>query len=376
MAGDDSTQDKSEEPTGRRLQKAREEGQVARSKELSTMSVLMVSAIGLLVFGGGIGESLARVLINSMTLDRADIFDQKQMGLHILESVNDVAWSLAPFMVVVVIAGVWGNVAIGGYLFATKNLVPKLSKINPIEGIKKMFSLNSLVELAKAILKVLFVVAIAILILKFNTEALKGLGREPLPAAIEHAVTIIAWAFIYLSATTIVIAAIDVPYQMFDHKKKLRMTKQEVKDEFKDTEGKPEVKQKIRRLQMEAAMRRMMQDVPDADVVITNPDHYAVALKYDANTMAAPVMLAKGADHMAERIKEVARANKIEIVSAPPLARSVYFNTDIGEEIPAGLYMAIAQILAYIFQLKRYRSGYSKRPAQPKYPIPDDLKHD
>lgn len=375
MAEDD-TQDKTEEPTGRKLQKAAEEGQVPRSKELSTMAVLIAGAAGLLWFGGGIAEALARVLKNNFILDRKDIFDQKQMGLHIVESGIEVAWALAPFMLLIMIAGVASNVAIGGWIFSTKGLEPKLSKLNPVAGIKKMFSLNSLVELGKAFAKVLVVMSVAIGLLVMESENLLNLTREPLPNAIVHAVSIVAWSFLYLSCTMILISAVDVPFQMYSHKKKLKMTKQEVKDEYKDTEGKPEIKQKVRQLQMQMAFRRMMQDVPDADVIITNPDHYAVALKYDAKTMDAPLLLAKGTDEVAEKIKEIARAHKIEVLTSPPLARSIFYNTDIGKEIPAGLYMAVAQVLAYIFQLKRYRRGYTQRPHQPNYPIPDDLKHD
>jgi flagellar biosynthetic protein FlhB len=375
MAEDD-TQDKSEEPTGRKLQKAREEGQVPRSKELSTMSVLIAGAVGLLLFGGGLASALARVIRDNFVIDRGDIYDTKQMGLHLLESGVEIAWALAPFMLLIMIAGVVGNVAVGGFLFSAKGLQPKFNKLNPVEGIKRMFSLNSLVELGKAIAKVIFVMGVAIFILSFESERLLNLSREPLPDAIAHAAEIAAWSFLYLSCTMILITAIDIPFQMYSHTKKLKMTKQEVKDEFKDTEGKPEIKQKIRQLQYQMAYRRMMQDVPEADVIITNPDHYAVALKYDANTMAAPLLLAKGVDEVAEKIKEIARAHKIEILSAPPLARSVYYNTEVGGEIPAGLYMAMAQVLAYIFQLKRYRRGFSQKPSQPKYPIPDELKHD
>jgi flagellar biosynthetic protein FlhB len=191
-----------------------------------------------------------------------------------------------------------------------------------------------------------------------------------------HVLWTLAWSFLLLSAATIAIAAIDVPFQIYDHTKKLRMTKQEVKDEFKDTEGKPEVKGKIRQLQREMANRRMMQDVPQADVVITNPTHYAVALKYDQDAMGAPVVVAKGADEVAFKIMEIAREHKVELLRTPPLTRAVYHNTNVGEEIPDGLYMAIAQVLAYVFQLRQFRKGHAAKPGMPDFPIPPDMKRD
>ncbi|PID43291.1 MAG: flagellar biosynthesis protein FlhB [Gammaproteobacteria bacterium] len=377
MAEGDSSQEKTEEPTARRLQKAREEGQVARSKELGTMAVLLSGAVGLLVFGGWIAGALMNVLKESFVLDRHDMYDQTQMGAHIVSSAESVIWGALPFFVLMFIAAIAGHTALGGFLFSAKSLQPKLSKLNPIEGLKRMVSPNSLVELGKAILKIALVVTIAIFLLMGQTENLLHLPQEPLRPAIVKAVNILAWAFLTLSCSMIIVAAIDIPWQIYSHKKKLKMTKQEVKDEFKDIEGKPEIKGKIRRLQIEAAQRRMMQDVPDADVIITNPDHYAVALKYNGEVMAAPVMVAKGADHVAMKIREIAEAHNIEILSAPPLARAIYYHTEIGREIPAGLYMAVAQALAYVFQLKRYRSGYqTERPRKPAFPVPDDLKHD
>ncbi len=377
MAEGDSGQEKTEEPTARRLEKAREEGQVARSKELGTMAVLMSGAVGLLLFGGWIAEALLSILRESFLLDRQDIYDSNQMGAHILSSAEAIAWASLPFFLLMLVAAIVGHTALGGFLFSWKTVQPKFSKLNPIEGLKRIVSPNSLVELVKAILKIALVVTIAIFLLMAQTDSLLHLPQEPLRPAIVKAASILAWAFLILSCSMIVVAAIDIPWQIHAHKKKLKMTRQEVKDEMKDIEGKPEIKSKIRRLQMEASQRRMMQDVPDADVVITNPDHFAVALKYDSDVMAAPIMLAKGADHVAMKIKEIANVHDIEILSAPPLARAIYYHTEIGHEIPAGLYMAVAQALAYVFQLKRYRAGYqTERPRKPAFPVPDDLRHD
>jgi flagellar biosynthetic protein FlhB len=239
-----------------------------------------------------------------------------------------------------------------------------------------MFSMRSLVELVKAIAKVGLVIIIAVLILDVRTEDLLSIAEEAPVPAMAHALWTAGWSFFLLSCSMVIIAAIDVPFQIYDHHKKLKMTHQEVKDEFKDTEGKPEVKGRIRQLQREMSQRRMMQDVPDADVVITNPSHYAVALKYDQGKMAAPLVVAKGADQIALKIMEIAREHKVDLLRTPPLTRAVYHSTEIGGEIPGGLYVAIAQVLAYLFQLRRYRKGQGERPGMPQMPIPSDLRRD
>ena len=226
-----------------------------------------------------------------------------------LGAAQEAGLAAAPFLVVLFVAGLVGTVSIGGWLFSAKSLQPKFSKLNPLQGIKKMFSVNSLVELVKAIAKAGLVMAIAIMILRHDQNDLLSLASEAPVPAMAHVVTTLGWSFLWMSCAMILVAMIDVPFQMYSHKKNLRMTKQEIKDEYKDTEGKPEVKGRIRRLQMEAAQRRMMQDVPQADVVITNPTHYAVALKYDQNAMGAPVLVAKGVDVTAMKIQEIARLN-------------------------------------------------------------------
>jgi flagellar biosynthetic protein FlhB len=372
----DNSQEKTEEPTPRRLEKAREDGQTARSKELGTMAVLMAGAIGLLVFGGQLGTALEGIMRDAFVIERSAMFDTRHMSIQLLASAKEAAWALAPFMAVLVIAAVAGSIAIGGLLFSGKAIQPKFNRMNPIKGLGRMFSMRSLVELIKSIAKVGLVMVVAILILNARTEDLLSIAEEPAVPAMVHVLWTLGWSFLLLSAATIAIAAIDVPFQIYDHTKKLRMTKQEVKDEFKDTEGKPEVKGKIRQLQREMANRRMMQDVPEADVVITNPTHYAVALKYDQDSMGAPVVVAKGADEVAFKIMEIAREHKVELLRTPPLTRAVYHNTDVGEEIPDGLYMAIAQVLAYVFQLRQFRKGYAAKPTMPDFPIPKDMRRD
>ena len=372
----ENSQEKTEEPTPRRLEKAREDGQTARSKELATMAVLISGAIGLLVFGASMGKSMASIMRDSFVLDRTDIFDTGQVTLHLLASAKEATLSTAPLLVVMLIAAIAGSIGIGGLLISGKAIAPKLNRMDPIKGLGRMFSMRSLIELVKAILKVGLVMAVAILILDLRTDDLLSISSESFRGAMEHVLWTLGWSFLVLACATIVIAVIDVPFQIYDHQKKLKMTMQEVKDEYKDTEGKPEVKGRIRQLQREMAQRRMMQDVPGADVVITNPTHYAVALKYDQKKMAAPIVVAKGSDQTAFKIMEIAREHKVEVMRTPPLTRAVYHNTKVGDEIPDGLYMAIAQVLAYVFQLRQFRKGRGDKPHVPDFPIPSDLRRD
>jgi len=372
----DNSQEKTEEPTPRRLEKAREDGQTARSKELATMAVLLAGAGGLLVFGPSIGATMEAIMRDSFVLERSAIFDTRHMSVQLILSTKAATLALSPVLVILLIAAIAGSIGIGGVLFSAKAIAPKGNRMDPIKGLGRMFSARSLVELVKAIAKVGLVMAIAIVILDLRTEDLLAIAEEPVVPAMGHVVWTMAWSFFLLACATIIIAIIDVPFQIYDHQKKLRMTMQEVKDEYKDTEGKPEVKGKIRQLQREMAQRRMMQDVPTADVVITNPTHYAVALKYDQGVMGAPVVVAKGADEIAFKIMEIAREHKVEILRTPPLTRAVYHNTDVGQEIPDGLYMAIAQVLAYVFQLRQFRKGRGAKPGMPDFPIPPEMRRD
>ncbi|KZZ80807.1 flagellar biosynthetic protein FlhB, partial [Oleiphilus sp. HI0132] len=298
----------------------------------------------MLIFGSGIAASLTKIMTASFSFSREATQDTSQMGMYLARAAVEVAEGILPFLILLFVSAIAGSVALGGWLFSTKALAPKFSRMDPIKGLAKMFSLKSLVELIKAIAKVSLVVAVAVLIIHSQLPTLIGLADQNVISAMETASKILGWGFFYLACTMIVIAMIDVPFQIFDHTKNLKMTKQEVKDEFKDTEGKPEVKRKIRQLQMEMAQRRMMQDVPQADVVITNPTHFSVALRYKPEEDAAPILLAKGHDQVALKIREIANEHDVEIVEAPPLARSVYHHAEIGQEIPSGLYMAVAQV--------------------------------
>ena len=374
--GGDDSQEKTEEPTAKRLDKAKEDGQVPRSRELTTTAVLLAGTIGLMVFGGGIAQALVDVMSASFSLDRTAISDPSQMFALLGASFSDALWSLVPLFAVLLIASIAGPIGLGGWLFSAKSLAPKLDRINPMSGLKRMFSVKSLMELVKSIAKVLLVGIAAYVLLLIMKNELLGLAHEDINRGMRHALQLALYAAIILAAVTIAIAAIDIPFQIHEHTQKLKMSKQDLKDELKDTEGKPEVKGRIRQLQYEMAQRRMMSNVPDADVVITNPTHFSVALKYNPESMGTPILVAKGVDHAAIKIREIAKEHGIEFVEAPPLARAIYHTTDIEDEIPEGLFVAVAQVLAYVFQLREFRKGRADRPTYPRrIDLPKDMEY-
>jgi len=378
MAGEsDSGQEKTEDPTEKRLKESRDKGQIARSKELNTLAVVMCSAVGLLTFGPAMFGLLVDLMTYNFSLERDALYATDSMALHLVESVNIGLKILAPLFFVLFVASIVGPIMLGGWLFSAKSMAPKISRMNPLAGLKRMFSLKALVELLKALAKFLVVLVMALLVLAFFQNQMLGLNTETLPDAIAHSMWILGTALLLLSCSLILIAAVDIPFQLWDNKQKLKMTKQEIRDEFKDSEGKPEVKGRIRQLQREMAERRMMGEVPHADVIITNPTHFAVALKYDPLNSGAPVLVAKGADLVAQRIREVATEHNVTVLESPPLARAVFYSTELDQQIPAGLYLAVAQVLAYVFQLRQYRAGQGKRPGpMPTPDIPEDLRKD
>lgn len=368
-------QEKTEEPTQRKLDKAREDGQVPRSKELNTTAILVFGAVGLLFTGPVLVDGIYKIAKHNFTIGREELFDASYMYAHLGDSLSEALIALAPWLVIVLFAAFLGPLGVGGWLFSTKAITPQLSRINPLSGLKRMFSMNSVVELLKAWAKVLVVGTVAYLVISFFFVDTMQLQKSSLKPAIADAVFILINSVIALCASTLLIAIADVPWQQYSHKKKLRMSLQDIKDEFKETEGKPEVKGKIKQLQREAAQRRMMGAVPEADVVITNPTHYAVALVYSGEGASAPVVVAKGVDQAAMKIREIAKENNVPQMEAPPLARAIYKHTRIDAEIPEGLYVAVAQVLAYIYQMDMYAKGMGAKPdRRPDMPIPEDLR--
>lgn len=377
MAESESGADKSEEPTGKRLEESRKKGQIARSKELNTLAVTLTGTIALMIFGAQMGDAMLDLMRSNFSLPRDVLMSEGSMALHLLASGKHALQAMLPFLIALLIASIAGPIALGGWLFSVEALQPKGSRMNPLAGLKRMFSVQALVELLKALAKFLVILAVALLVLSMDQDDLLAIANEPVEPAILHSLQVVGWSALWLSCGLILIAAVDVPFQLWSHKNKLKMTKQEVRDEYKDTEGKPEVKGRIRQLQREMAERRMMQAVPQADVVITNPTHFAVALKYDPEKGGAPVLLAKGGDFLALKIREIAQEHQVMVLESPALARAVYYSTELEQEIPAGLYLAVAQVLAYVYQLRQYRAGKGKRPGPlPDLPIPPDLRRD
>ena len=371
----DSSQEKTEEPTPRRLSKAREDGNVPKSKELNMSLVMIGGVVAMLLFSSSLGQGMLTVGRIGFELRREDLFDAAIMLSKLEAAAQVAAAALAPILLLLLLSATLGGILLSGLNFSAKALQPKLSNMDPIKGIKRMFSLNALVEMLKAVAKFSVVAITALLCLWYIGEDLLGLYLRDAMVAIDSAINLLGWVSVALACSLLFIAAIDVPYQLWDYKKKLKMTMQELKDEFKDTEGKPEVKRKIRELQMSMAQSRMMSAVPDADVVITNPSHFSVALKYDASGQGAPVVVAKGVDTIAFKIREVATANGVEIVESPPLARAIYHTTNIDAEIPSQLYFAVAQVLAYVFQLQNFRARRGKRPKPlGEITVPEDMQ--
>lgn len=377
MAENDSSQEKTEEATPRRQQQAREKGQVARSKELGTSAVLMAAAVGFAMLGPGLASALHSLMENLFIMDRAEIYDTNSMFL-VWELVGqELAVPMLSLVLFMALVAFIGNIVLGGITFSVKAFMPKTSKMNPMSGFKRMFGVQALVELTKGIAKFSVVAAMAYFLLSYYFNDILTLSQGYLPSNVYDALDLLIWMFIVLCSSTVIIVIIDVPFQIWNHSKQLRMTKQEVKDEYKDTEGKPEVKGRIRQLQHEMAQRRMMAEVPNADVIVVNPEHYAVAVKYDAVKATAPFVVAKGVDDVAFKIREIAREHEVAIVSAPPLARAIFHTTKIDQEIPEGLFTAVAQVLAYVFQLRQFQKHGGKRPTPVplNQPIPDELKH-
>lgn len=359
-------QEKTEQPTPKKLQEAKRKGQVPRSKELNSMASTVVGAVGLMLMGSFMYSQVSTLMIDGLMLDRERIFSKsgamEHLGLISLEGLQ----SVTPFLILMTIVAVFSPLALGGWAFSWEAMALKFDRLNPVTGLKRIFSVKGLIELLKSMGKFIVVAAVASTFLWYYSEDFLRLGAMPIKTAMEEGAWMVMICFLIVSASLILIAAIDIPFQMWDHAQKLKMTLQEVRDELKDTEGKPEVKSKVRQVQQEFAQRRMMEAVPDADVVITNPTHYAVALKYDQVTMGAPVVVAMGRDLIALKMREIAAAHEVEIFEAPPLARALYANSKIDQEIPAHLYFAVAQVLAFVFQLKAAKQTGGELPQRPQ----------
>jgi len=371
---EESDQDKTEPASPQRLEKAREEGQVVQSRELATFVVLMTSGATLWTMAGNLGQTLSNIVRGGLQFEPGIARDSAHVMAQLSSQFFEAALALAPFFLLVVVAALASPLLLRGWLFSSKALAPKFNRLNPFSGIKRMFSSQGLIELVKSLAKVALLGGVAVWLIWSNVGSIFSLSMEPSPLAIQHMGDIIGRIFLLVSGAMIFIVAIDLPYQLWSHFKKLRMSKEELRREAKESEGDPHLKAHIRAQQREVARRRMMSEIPTADVVVTNPTHYAVALKYSEGKMRAPRVVAKGADAVAARIRELAAEHKVPLLEAPPLARALFRHTELGDEIPAKLYAAVAEVLAYVFQLRHYQQVGGIYPDAPTaLPVPPEL---
>jgi flagellar biosynthetic protein FlhB len=360
----ENDQERTEKPTAKRLEEARKEGQVPRSIELNAAAVLLVGAGSLHFLGGSIGAALFDLMKSGLSIAPAEL----DPTLALSAAGAELARALtvcAPVLGMTLIAALVAPLALGGWNLSLEALVPDFTRLDPIEGFGRFFSARGAVELGKAFAKFLVVGTVAVAVLHKQSGRLLALGSMSLHAGIAQAMSLASDALLAVSSGLVLIAAIDVPWQLYQYSQNLSMSREEIREELKQSEGAPEVRMRIRRAQREIARRRMMQDVPKADVVVVNPTHFAVALRYDEGRMRAPLVVAKGADLVAARIREIATEHTVPVFEAPPLARALFHNVEIGSEIPAALYVAVAQVLTYIYQLKAARTSGARPPEPP-----------
>ncbi|GGI16252.1 MAG: flagellar biosynthesis protein FlhB [Oxalicibacterium faecigallinarum] len=362
---EESDLEKTEPASPRKLEKAREEGDVPRSRELATCTLLLGAGAAFWFTGGSMINQINTMLSSGLSFNRDMAFDMNLLLTHTASQIIDLLIAFLPAALILIVVALASPMLIGGWLFSAKALQPNFARMNPIKGLGNMVSTRAAVELGKAIGKTLLVGCIAYTVIRFEIDAVMALSVESLKTGAEHLGHLMLLTFTFIASGLIIIAAVDAPYQMWQHAKKLMMTRQEVRQEAKESDGNPEIKAKIRQTQRAMARRRMMTEIPTADVVVTNPTHFAVALKYSENGMRAPKVVAKGADEVAAKIREIAIENNVVLLEAPPLARALFRHTELGDEIPEGLYVAVAEVLAYVFQLRAYSKHGGQRPQKP-----------
>ena len=368
----ESAQEKTEAPTARRLSNARKDGDAARSTELPAAVIVIGSMLLLLLSGPWMIDRMTALFARGFVFDLKTLKRSELMPVVFGDQLLSMFLLTVPLLVFTAIAAVIATGMTGGYHFSLKAVQPKTSKLNPLTGLKRMFGTRAAVELGKAILKFSLVASVLWISIMNHMEALMQMGRMGLENALSTAATIILESAVWVAMSLAFIAMIDVPYQKHAFMKRMRMTKQEVKDELKDVEGRPEVKAHIRRRQREIASRKMMQRIKDADVVITNPQHFAVALEYDPSSDGAPIMVAKGADLTAARIREEAAVHGIHVFESPALARAIFYTTELEQPVPEDLYHAVAQVIAYVFSLEASQIRGQARP-RPDVKVPPSM---
>ena len=363
---EESGAEKTEDASPRRLEKAREEGDIPRSRELATFAVLMVAGGGLWITGGSLVGRLSNALESGLSLDREQIYNPNVLFERIGTDIAGVMLACLPLAGAILLVMLASPLMIGGWNFSAKAFTPSFNKLNPMRGLGNMVSANALIELLKAIAKTLLIGAVAWYVVMSQKDAVIGLVVEPLGTSTVHLGSILAKAFLTMVGALGAVALLDGPYQIWHYADKHKMTRQEVIQESKESDGNPQIKGKIRQMQREMARGRMMQNVPTADVIVTNPTHYAVALKYADGQKGAPRVVAKGVDEVAAKIRELGAEHKVTLLEAPALARALYRHTDIDEEIPEKLFSAVAEVLAYVYQLRAYKKGEGDYPDRPK----------
>jgi len=366
--------ERTEPASERRREQSREEGQVAHSRELSTLTLLLAAGSGLWFMGVGLAERMSEMMRRGMQLSRALAFEPDLMLLRLKDASQDVLLAFSPLLLLLVLAGVSSELLLKGWNFTFKPLLPDWNRLDPLKGVARMLSLQGVVEMFKAMIKSVLIGGVAAWVIWSNGGAVLGLVTEPLNSGMAHLVRLAGSSFLIMAGSMVLVVAVDVPFQVWDHARKLRMTREEVRQENKETEGDPQLKQRIRSQQREMARRRMMSEIPKADVVVTNPTHYAVALRYQGNAMRAPQVVAKGAHILAQRIGDIAREHGVPVLEAPPLARALYRHAELGDEVPAALYTAVAEVLAYVYQLRRQQEAGGPLPQPPgALAVPLDL---
>lgn len=371
-----SAQERTEAATPKRREDARRKGQVPRSRELATLTSLLGSATGMLVLGEHMLEDILAMLRKGLNFNIEQATEPAILTTQLAEMLIETLRIMAPFLALLFIVTLLTPMAMGGLVFSAGLLLPKAERINPLKGLGRIFSLQSMLELCKALIKFILVAGITAYVIYLVLPDILGLSLLPLEKAVSQSGQLLVFCFFGFSAVLILVAALDVPFQIWDHEQKLRMTRQEIKDEHKEQEGRPEVKSAIRNRQQEIARQRMMSELPKAAVVITNPVHYSVALAYDQQGSGAPKVVAKGRGHLALKIQEVARSHGVAVFPYPLLARALYVSTELDQEIPGNLFLAVAQVLAYIFQLRKSKGrSVRKLPRPPSHlPIPSEYE--
>lgn len=371
---EDSDLEKTEQPSERRLQQARDEGQVARSRELSTFMGLLAGGGGIWFMGKTLYQSMLQLMSQGLRFDAQSASQPELMTERFSQLVLHTLGTLMPLLGVLLATALFSPLLLNGWLFSTEPLQPNFSRLDPISGLARMFSSHGWIELIKSIAKALVVGGAGVWAVWHFLGLTLTLPGMALTEAVPHMGQWVTQAFLIMVAGTLLVAAVDVPFQLWDHNRRLRMTREEVRQDAKETEGDPQVKGRIRSMQREMARRRMMAQIPTADVVVTNPTHYAVALRYQEGKMRAPIVVAKGVHLLAARIREEALHHEIPVVEAPSLARALYAHADLERPIPETLYIAVAEILAYAYQLQRYREAGGVAPDLPQnLPVPPEL---